>query len=344
MVRASGLRGYEALMHQLGADAGAMLKRYRIAPESLQDEDALLSLRAVVHLLEASAAATGCADFGLRLSHSQDISVLGPLAIVMQNAPTVESAMDYASRYLFVHSPGLVLTVHDRSPVIAKAAEVRMEIRLARQPPQRQTMELCLADVHNMLRMLAAEHYVLHAVTLPHTPAAPLSVYKRFFGATILVDQPHGGLHFGRETLEASLQGVDRQLHQIAENYLSQHFRLPTQSLSARVRQAVRSTLGTPQGNKTAVAALLGMHPRTLQRHLLDERTSFESIREEVRKETALRYLRETRIPLAQLAGLLGFSEQSAMTRSCRRWFGAPPSALRRQAGKHGPPLGAWTD
>jgi AraC-like DNA-binding protein len=92
----------------------------------------------------------------------------------------------------------------------------------------------------------------------------------------------------------------------------------------------VRRTLGTPQGDKTGVAGLLAMHPRTLQRHLAAENTTFESIREEARKEAALHYLRETRIPLSQLAGLLGFSEQSVMTRSCRRWFGAPPSALRR--------------
>jgi AraC-like DNA-binding protein len=26
---------------------------------------------------------------------------------------------------------------------------------------------------------------------------------------------------------------------------------------------------------------------------------------------------------------LLGFSEQSAFSRACRRWFGKPPSALR---------------
>src|ERR1700757_3330737 len=101
MVRASGLRGYEALMHELGSDPAEMLRRYRIAGESLQDDEALLPLRATVHLLEASAAATHCADFGLRLAYSQDISVLGPLAVAMQNAPTVARALDYASRYLF---------------------------------------------------------------------------------------------------------------------------------------------------------------------------------------------------------------------------------------------------
>src|SRR5579859_8201579 len=149
MVRASGLRGYRALMRELGADPLEMLRRHRIPPESLDDDEALISLRAVVQMLEASAAATRCPDFGLRLSHSQDISVLGPLAIAMQNAPTVASAVDYASRYLIVHQG---------SPLVKKGAELRFEIRLARQPAQRQTMDLCLADIHHMIQLLAGKH------------------------------------------------------------------------------------------------------------------------------------------------------------------------------------------
>ena len=84
--------------------------------------------------------------------------------------------------------------------------------------------------------------------------------------------------------------------------------------------------------NKIDVADLLALHPRTLQRHLAAENTTFEALREEARREAALHYLRETRIPLGQLADVLGFSEQSAMTRSCRRWFGMPPTEIRRAA------------
>ena len=334
MVRASGLRGYIALMRELQADPAEMLRRYRIAPEALGDDDALLSLRAVVHLLEASAAATRCPDFGLRLSHSQDISVLGPLAIAMQNAPTVASAVDYASHYMFVHSPGLVLTLQHGSPLVKKGAELRFEIRLARQPAQRQTMDLCLADIHHMIQLLAGERYQLRAVTLPHAPLAPLAAYTRFFGAPVRFEQEHAGLHITQATLDTSLQTVNETLRQIAVNYLSLNFEAPGQALSARVRQALRRTLATTRGRKEDVASLLGIHPRTLQRRLDTERTSFEAIREEVRKETALRYLRETRIPLTQLAGILGLSEQSALARSCRRWFGTTPSRLRQQANR----------
>ena len=71
-----------------------------------------------------------------------------------------------------------------------------------------------------------------------------------------------------------------------------------------------------------------------LQLRLALEHTTFEAIREETRKDAALHYLGTTGIALGQLADILGFSEQSAMTRSCRRWFGVPPSALRRDLSK----------
>jgi AraC-like DNA-binding protein len=36
---------------------------------------------------------------------------------------------------------------------------------------------------------------------------------------------------------------------------------------------------------------------------------------------------------LGQIAGLLGYSEQSVLSRSCRRWFGRSPRGLRTGVG-----------
>jgi len=331
MVRASGLRGYEALMRKLGADPIPMLRRYRISPEALQDDDALLPLRSVVHLFEASASATQCPGFGLRLAEGQDISVLGPVAIAMQNAPTVASAVETISRYLFVHSPGMSLTVHPRSALVRDAVELRFELQVPTQTSLRQTMDVCLADIHRMVELLAGNHSGLLAVALPHTPLAPASVYRRFFGAPVHFEQRHGGLHIARSTYEQNLQGVNHALRKIAVDYLALNFGNPGQTVGMRVRHALQRTLGTPQGGKSEVASMLGMHPRTLQRHLTAENTSFENLRETIQKEMAMRYLRETRIPLSQLAGLLGYAEQSVFTRACRRWFKDTPSALRKR-------------
>ena len=82
-----------------------------------------------------------------------------------------------------------------------------------------------------------------------------------------------------------------------------------------------------------ATAALLGLNPRTLQRRLASAGASFDEIREDVYRTAAMHYLCETQMPLGQVAAALGYSEQSAFTRACRRWFGATPSTVRATTG-----------
>ena len=74
---------------------------------------------------------------------------------------------------------------------------------------------------------------------------------------------------------------------------------------------------------------MLGIHPRALQRRLRAEGESFEAIKDGVRREIALRYLKDASIPLIRVAKMLGYSETSALSRSCYRWFSASPRQVR---------------
>src|SRR3546814_6991061 len=76
-------------------------------------------------------------------------------------------------------------------------------------------MDVCLGDVHHFIELLAGP-YALRAVSLSHTPIAPLSVYNRFFGAPVHPAQRHSGLHIARETFEMRLQTVKPSLQRIA--------------------------------------------------------------------------------------------------------------------------------
>src|SRR3546814_17876898 len=102
------------------------------------------------------------------------------------------------------------------------------------------------------------------------------------------------------------LQTVNPSLQRIAVDYLAQHFGNPAQTLTTRVRHLLHRTLGTAQSDKRAIAALLGLHPRTLQRYLEVEGTRFDALRADVPPELPHRYLCVPRIPMTQLAGMPG--------------------------------------
>ncbi len=50
-------------------------------------------------------------------------------------------------------------------------------------------MDMGLAVCHRVLRYLSGERYQPLRVALPHSPVAPLNVYKRFFHAEVMIDQ-----------------------------------------------------------------------------------------------------------------------------------------------------------
>lgn len=106
-------------------------------------------------------------------------------------------------------------------------------------------------------------------------------------------------------------------------------------SLSAEVRQQIFQVTLASGPTLASVAADLGLSPRTLQRHLEKEGSSFSDILDDLRKRAAIRAVEEGQCDLKDLAARLGYSQQSTFTRAMLRWTGATPSAfsskLRRQ-------------
>jgi AraC-like DNA-binding protein len=104
--------------------------------------------------------------------------------------------------------------------------------------------------------------------------------------------------------------------------------------MRAQVRALLVRFIETADCSIQRMCVELGLHPRTLHRRLKAEDTSFESIKDEVRRDVALRYLQETDHPLTFIAEKLGYAEQSVLTRSCARWFSTCPSELRLRAAR----------
>jgi AraC-like DNA-binding protein len=67
------------------------------------------------------------------------------------------------------------------------------------------------------------------------------------------------------------------------------------------------------------VAAALHQSPRTLQRKLRREGTSFQELLDEARKGTAAE-LEQQGFPIKEIAFRLGFQDPSALSRARRRW------------------------
>jgi AraC-like DNA-binding protein len=77
------------------------------------------------------------------------------------------------------------------------------------------------------------------------------------------------------------------------------------------------------------LAADLRLSPRTLQRRLVEQGTSYQALLDDVRRETARRLLSATDLDPGEIAFLLGFAELNSFTRAFRGWEGTTPLRWR---------------
>ena len=97
----------------------------------------------------------------------------------------------------------------------------------------------------------------------------------------------------------------------------------------------MRELMPLPTARAKAVARLVALSERTMQRRLAEAGTTFQELRDRVRADIALKYLRQSSLQAAQVGEILGYSEPAAFTRAFKRQHGLTPSQAR--ARRRGP-------
>ncbi len=120
-----------------------------------------------------------------------------------------------------------------------------------------------------------------------------------------------------------------RQLIEQAERSLRS---LPTQDdIAGELKRKLADLMARGEANADAACRALRLSRRTLQRRLKAEKTSFQKVLEEVRRELALNYLSDERLKSFDIAMLLGYSNISTFTTAFKSWYNMPPAQYRQR-------------
>ena len=330
VIRAASLRGLVPLVEALGGRPEELLERFGIPVDALTRDDGLIPITTHDLMLDTAAEELGCPDLGLRLAEGQDLSVLGPLAVAIEASESVGEALGLASRFLFVHSPALHIGVEDDPRGARGVVAVTYRKSLRESPYSPRATELGIALLHRISVALLGESTGLRSVELPHPPLSPVSRYIEHFGVDVRFDGTVAALRVDHHVLDRTFADADATIRQVALDHLTREHPRPDLQVAVRVRRALADGMGTAPASLAHVARVLGVHPRTLQRRLVAEGTSFDVILDDVRRTAATHYITATDIPFVQVAALIGLSQQSALSRAVRRWSGMSPRELRR--------------
>lgn len=329
MVRATAMTGVPAIIRELGGDPTELLARYNLREEMIRDPKQMMPYVRLIQLLEQAATEFDCEDFGLQVGLRQGLNVLGPIAVIAQNSCSPDDAIRNIIKYIGYHSPAVQLALDPVLP--GKNTAVHFDIALTQCPSRAQTVEMSLVLAMQVIRVLVGEHFTPSLVCFRHQRRAPAARYRSIFGCPVEFGSASNALYIPAENLRQPISESDPGLRQVMEDYVTQKIKQHTKSFGDSVRTLVIMLLPMEQRcTISLIARHLAISERTLQRGLKREGLVFEEVVDAVRQELAADYLREPGMAMSQVAGLLGYGQQSSFNRACQRWFGKSPKLLRQ--------------
>jgi AraC-like DNA-binding protein len=103
----------------------------------------------------------------------------------------------------------------------------------------------------------------------------------------------------------------------------------PTTTIVLQVRAVLRQLREHELPRKEKVAEALDMTERTLQRRLQEAGTGYQNLLDDIRRETAIKWLTTTQVAINEIATNLGFSEVRSFHRRFKSWTGHAPGEYR---------------
>jgi AraC-like DNA-binding protein len=327
----------------LGSVAGLLAKTLRscnIDPESLfrqsginlpgaSDPDARIPTQRIEKLLGLAVEATGNPCIGLLAARQFQPAMLHGLGLAWLTSDTLLDALNRLVRY---------------SRFVNPAWEYRVEIK-----PNTTDLVVAVPDIFSnyvnilsdvgmavflrMCQITVAQPILPVHVALQRSPPPCKDEFADMFGTSIEYGATVNRLCFDSKQVNQHLTTANPELARINDQTVVEYLtRFDRTSIAMQVRLKIIEQLphGIPKlGN---IAEALQVSPRSLQRQLKEEETSFKHLLEYTRKALAVQYLHKPHHSIGEIAYLLGFSESTHFTRAFNRWTGKTPGEFRRSA------------
>ncbi|WP_300453688.1 AraC family transcriptional regulator [Accumulibacter sp.] len=321
------VQGMLAGLQNSGRDGSRLLEQAHIPPAILSDPTARIPVDRYAELYNLINQELDDEGFGL-FSVPLRTGTFEFLCRAIITAPTLADAIERSIRFLRLVLPDLAV----------RLASTREQAHLCIVETRRLTIgrvfafEWLLRLLHGVFSWLVGRGIVLDSVAFPYSRPEHADDYSLIYTARSTFDADTLTAAFAAHLLELPIRRDETALQTFldgAPGRLTTLYRRDREIVQ-RVRNALRSALPVSL-SLSEVAHALHFSPRTLHRRLEDEGSSFQTIKDALRRDVATSSLAKTRQAVAEVAAELGFADTAAFYRAFVRWTGMAPAHYRRR-------------
>lgn len=309
-----------------GHDCPQMLRDAGIAPERLNSERSRVTGAQYSRLLQLIWTRMQDEFMGFAPSSSTpgSFAMLCQLVIHCHN---LDSVLRRAGRF-YALFPALP-TVRLRYEGEFAALEIHSPVTL--DDPDHFLHESLLVIWHRLCSWLIGQGIVLDEAYFSYPQPPHGEEYRSLFHCPLFFERTGTGLRFHRRFLSMPVIRDEAEMQQFLQTSPADLLSRPDDrnSHTARIRAMIGRDFTDQIPDFETIAGQLHMSPQTLRRRLKGENTSFQEIKDNLRRDIAIYHLSRDDYAINDISHLAGFTEPSTFHRAFKKWTGVTPGAYR---------------
>ncbi len=325
------LRIGATLRNDYGIDPGPLYAEAGIDAEACARPGARIAHETIGALWARAITLAGDGQFGLKLGRAarpRDFFVLG---YSWSASNTLLGAIERLIRFeKVVTSPYSESALEKIGDVYRIAETFTEEIRSRIQP---EVHDASLAGLLALCRESLGEPIFPSRLAMMSPASHHCALHDELFRVDIEWDADRNIIDLPAAVLEAELPGAVPAIADASDRVAADYIRdFESGTVATQVRQLIIRMLPAGRASQDEVASQLYRSASTLQRQLSAEGTSFRELMHGTRQDLAEQYLREGKYSQAEIAFMVGFSDQSNFARAFKRWTGKSPGEFQKAA------------
>ena len=330
-----------------GVDTALALRNCAINEALLRNPDQRIAFSQQEQLWQELAAASKQGNFGLQVGQKSEPGSFNILGMIAMSSANLTEAFTHIQYYQNIVGAGGVI----QSLPNNNSTQIRYSPLHAGLPITHQRVAALLASWVKMAHWLLP-NFTIQKVSFTADTPCKRADYDELFDCEVLFNQPHNQMQLSSEIMTAPMLQANSSLCEMlsqkaattlqeikaGDSAFEQAFNpglgsflqtVEADSVTEKVARLIGATLIEGEPDKTQLASALHMSPRSLQRKLSDEKTTFQSLLNALRLHMAQYHLQEKKWSTIEIAYMLGFSEPANFYRAFKKWVGETPGQYR---------------
>jgi AraC-like DNA-binding protein len=320
----------ETLEKEYGIDPAPAFEQARIDTAKFRRPGSRVPLSKMTSLWDIAVYITHDQQFGLKVGSRAEPSDYYALGHAWLASATLAGGLERLCRYAHVLSTAIA------NVEVRREDDMVVFVESAHDPGvivHRTADEAGIAGFFRLCEIVKREPVRPLKVELVFPPEAARDYLDDFLQCPVTYGNAIEKFYFSREEFDEPLPGyipdVLDSTSRIAERYLET---LDQSKVATDVRQLLLRMLPSGKADQDTVASRLYRSTSTLQRQLTAEGTNYRDILESTRRSLAEQYLKDGGYSQAEIAFMIGFSDQSNFARAFKRWTGMSPGQFQKAA------------